>query len=208
MRRTVSTLLRQSICIPTAMSLLGCGDVAAPPPYIGATYSGPVRAEIDDSDFPITKWRSGDATAKFEEIAPGRARLILFGTIENEGDASFTVDGDYDDAGFRHIGSSINLSIDAEGTVSGGGVSGNHDYRLSGTLTERALNLAVQYRPTGSAAASTLREIMFRYNLSNEATAKDSKSDKPCRTIRYEMRPVANIGDGTMSMLSVPICLN
>jgi hypothetical protein len=198
----------QAVSLPVVLALAGCAEASAQPPYIGSVYAGRVKAEIDMSDLPITRLRYGDATAEFKRTTAGKALLTLTGSIRDKGDAGFAIEGSYGKSGFRGSGPSIELTIDPAGKISGGGVDNGAEYRFSGTVSGPEMALTVHYRPTAEAQPSTLRGIEFTYALENETEEKSSeKAGKRCREIRYEMRPVANMGEGTMSMMSVPVCL-
>lgn len=51
----------------------------------------------------------------------------------------------------------------------------------------------------------TMQMEAMPFSRFREATTEGA--DQKGSNSRYEMRPVANMGDGTMSMMGVPICL-
>jgi hypothetical protein len=171
----------------------------------GATeaYSGRLEAKIHTTTNMIPLRRYGEATARFEPLPEGGTRFVLTGTIERENDAGFSVVGRQGPEGFRSDGP-IALLIDRQGQITGGGTEGDQSYRFSGRITEEAFELRVENRPAPGAEASPVTGIDFTYSLTNDLAQPEGGT---CREIRYEMRPLANLGDGTMSMISVPVCI-
>jgi hypothetical protein len=180
---------------------------AAEPSYIGKTYTGRVLAEIERDDLAIKQRHYGSASAEFTRLSDDKARLVLFGTIEKPGDAAMTVEGRYDESGFRATNGDLSITVNAAGTISGGGTVNNEQFRFEGKASDTDLDLRVSNSPAAGAKPSVIRGIDFTYEMETEAGAERRTGGKKCREIRYEMRPVANIGDGTMSMLSVPVCI-
>jgi hypothetical protein len=198
-----------AVSLALAATLLGvCGSPAAAESYIGKTYTGRLSAEIDRSDWAIKQRRYGSASAEFTRLSDGKARLVLFGTIDKPGDAGFTIEGSYDDeTGFRASNGGLSITVNAAGRISGGGTVNNEQFRFEGSVSETDFDLRVSNKPAAGAKPSVIRGINFAYDMESEAGAERRRDGKKCREIRYEMRPVANIGDGTMSMLSVPVCI-
>lgn len=207
------------ICVALAIIVLApaaCGQddgfIAA---YGGDPYTGSVRVVVDSDAAPGGAMRRrGDGSAQFERTGPGEARLVVFGALD-DGDAGFSMVGAHDGSGWRANAGAIRLSIDEAGKLSGGGVSGAQRYTLSGTVTSGKFDLKVELEPMPQAGqpAPAARLFTFNYRLRREADdesaagGRDTAAGGRCRKIRYEMRPVASMGDGSMSMLNVPVCL-
>lgn len=190
----------------------------------GDPYTGFVKVVVrPPSGRTITRW--GEGSAHFVKEPGGRARLVVFGAIDDEqGDAGFTVDGSYDAGGWKATANDIRIEVAPGGAISGGGSQHPQAYRFSGKAAESDFELMVELEllegsPQGMPKGTT---FSFDYDLSrarpdadDDATAgrtasageKGKKGKKKCRKIRYEMRPVASIGDGSMSMMRVPVCL-
>lgn len=186
--------------------------------YAGEPYTGSVEVRVDLPDGE--SWRKyGEGSAHFVKQSDGQAQLVLFGAIDDEqGDAGFVVDGEYDENGWKSELGDIVLEIGPDGAISGGGTLHPQKFRLSGTASQSAIELVVaiellEANPNALPAGTTFD---FTYDLSRavasdedeDPTADKTGDEKECGKIRYEMRPVANIGDGTMSMIRVPICLD
>lgn len=182
---------------------LAQGDTP-PPAYTRDSFSGRLLAEIHSTTSTIPIRNYGSATARFDALPDGRTRLTLSGTIQQEGDAGVSVTGRYGPDGFRSDGKAITLSIDPEGRITGGGMEDGQSYTFSGRISADELEVQVQNRPVAQTGASSVTGIDFTYSLTNDLA---EPAGGTCKDIRYEMRPVANIGDGTMSMISVPVCL-
>lgn len=178
--------------------------------FAGDPYTGYVRVVAKGESLPGGARRDrGRGSAQFEKLDNGQARLTVFGIIKNDaGDAGFSMEGPYDRSSWRARAGDVSLSIDA-GQVTGGGVTGNQRFTFSGVLTATRFDLQVDLEPLPRAGQDppAVTIFTFDYRLRREgADAADDDGD--CREIRYEMRPVANIGDGSMSMLNVPVCLD
>ena len=143
----------------------------------------------------------------------------MVGAIDDEkGDAGFAVEGTNDDTGWSSRTETVALRMNPSGEIVGQGAIPPQNYRFSGAVTDGTFTLDIHLEITeattnGLPAGTTFR---FSYDLSrgkieeeNESagSGKQASKDRICRKIRYEMRPVANIGDGSMSMIRVPICL-
>ena len=196
-------LIASSLLLPSLASTAGTGGS---PAYIGKVFTGRVEAHIDDSTLSIKRRRYGTATAEFKRLPGNQAELVIFGTIDKDGDAGFTITGTYDRSGFQAAAQDLSIAIDPAGQISGGGTSGDQQFSFSGQMTGGRIALDVENWPVAGASPSNIRGIAFTYQLSAESASGEG-SDRKCRKIRYEMRPVANIGDGTMSMIRVPVCL-
>lgn len=199
--------------LPLALALAGCDAASAEPAYIGKTYTGRVTAEIATSDLPITQRRSGRATAEFERTAPGKARLIVTGDIRGQ-NASLTIDGSYDDSGFRGADDQMQLTIDNAETITGHGADKESLFRFSGTVAANDMTLILHWRPAAGAPPTPLESIEFAYTLEQDASEKGDasakrptgKDGKPCTRTRVEQRVSPSFDGGPMTMGMVVVC--
>jgi hypothetical protein len=213
MREPTRSLRLALSFVPVTLALAGCGAASAEPAYIGKTYSGRVMAEIYDSDLPITKRSWGSATAQFRRTTAGKARLTVTGDIRGES-AGFTIEGRYDDSGFRDSDPTTELTIDPTGRIVGRGVDQGSEYRFSGTVSAKDMALTVVWRPAAGAPDSTLQRIEFTYtvgveeavNGKRDGDAPLGKGGKPCRKTRVEQRAFPSFDGGPMTMGMVIVC--
>lgn len=177
--------------------------------YGNDPYAGPIHVVVKGAA-PLTPWKrdQGNGTARFEKTGAGTARLTVFGVIgESDGDAGFSMEGTYDGDSWQAASGDMRLAIDPAGEITGGGVVGAQRYTFSGSLTPGRFNLRVDLEPLPQAGRPPPAASLFTFNYRLRRDGKDGDGNGDCRAIRYEMRPVANIGDGSMSMLNVPVCL-
>lgn len=188
--------------------------------YAGEPYTGSLEVRIEPPG--RNGWtRYGRGSAHFTDIEDGRAKLVVFGAIDDEqGDAGFAVEGSYDETGWTSRTDNVVLQLSTTGEIIGEGAVPPQSYQFSGSVSDSTFNLDVrlelaQATANGLPPGTTFR---FAYDLSRGEPDKESAGDSrdrnerasrkgTCRKIRYEMRPVASIGDGTMSMIQVPICI-
>lgn len=183
--------------------------------YAGEAYLGSLRAVVYDGEGERIMSRRGEGSAQFEPSGDGTARLVVSGVIsDSPGDASFVIDGAYDGNAWTAHAGDIRMTVDSNGEIGGGGTSGNNRYDFSGRALPGRMRLTVELRPLDAKSAQVASRFKFDYSLNRTAPAgartrgdRAEASEGTCRSIRYEMRPVASIGDGTMSMLNVPVCL-
>ncbi|WP_143703917.1 MULTISPECIES: hypothetical protein [Luteimonas] len=177
-------------------------------------YTGPLHVVVKGAA-PLTPWKRdrGNGSASFEKTGAGTARLTVFGAIgddDGDGDAGFSMDGTYDGDSWQADSGDMRLAIDPAGEITGGGVAGAQRYTFSGTVTPGRFDLQVDLEPLPQAGQPPPAASLFTFNYRLRRESADDAGDGQggdCRKIRYEMRPVANIGDGSMSMLNVPVCL-
>lgn len=186
--------------------------------FAGDPYTGLVKVRINPPGGKA--WTQyGKGSARFVEKADGRAQLVVFGAIDNDkGDAGFAIDGTYDASGWKSDVKGVRLEVEPGGEITGGGTVPPQQFQFSGAATDAAFDLMVEIELLEANKNSLPKgtTFQFEYDLSrakaevradNAKAGTARKSGKKCRKIRYEMRPVANIGDGSMSMMQVPICL-
>ncbi len=190
--------------------------------YAGEPYTGFIDVRIDPPGGKA--WTQyGRGSAHLTDIGDGRARLVVFGAIDDDrGDAGFAVEGRYDDDGWVSRTDNVNLRIDTTGTIVGEGTVPPQHYAFSGAVTASTFDLVVDLELTEATENGLPAGTRFHFtydlyrgvpnadegeDLSRNADESAPRKDGKCRKIRYEMRPVASIGDGTMSMIQVPICI-
>jgi len=221
---------RWSICASSllaALSLAACDskgsgrEESAAGILPGDPYTGWLEVEVRPAAPAAKPWRRyGQGSAQLLETGDGKARLVVFGAIDDDdGDAGFALDGEFTAEGWRSDAGPVSLEIDREGRISGGGTLHPQAFSFSGSATPASFSLEVELEllESGSEQVPAGSVFHFSYGLTRatprageeSAQAPDGreKADRKCRRIRYEMRPVANIGDGSMSMLRVPVCL-
>lgn len=215
--------LRLTCLLSLVLATSGCEgrEASFVQPFAGDPYLGDVTVRILSPDGGSLE-QSGRASARIEDRGDS-ARLTVFGAIENEaGDAGFTLEGQQDARGWRSESGAVSLRIDPEGRITGGGTLAPQAFSFDGRVSPSALHLVTRIellaRSQGDLPAGTVFE--FVYDLSRAATAGPATADGEasreqagddngqCSEIRYEMRPVASLGEGTMSMMQVPVCVD
>ena len=210
-------------CLVVALAMVACGSKQQPEEAsgIGAgdPYTGFIEVQVQPAGGRGWK-RYGEGSAHFVDNDGGNARLVVFGaTDDGDGDAGFAVDGTFGEDGWRSESDGVVLEIARDGRISGGGTIHPQRFGFSGlaTPTTFSLDVDLELLEPGSPQLPAGSVFRFSYDLSRppprdddepaEAMADGRDADRKCRRIRYEMRPVANIGDGSMSMIQVPVCL-
>ncbi|CAM3854044.1 hypothetical protein [Ectopseudomonas alcaliphila] len=168
-------------------------------------YTGRVDFKVaPPSGKPVTHY--GRGSVLLERSAPGKAVLQLRGKVpDSTTQTELTIPGTYDDAGWRSEPDDVQMSIAADGRVSGGGVSDGRTFLFSGTFSPAEVRLEVRVtmaREEGGAPAGTT--LTFDYRVKRESLEAQAGQDVEdgCRLV---MRPIANFGGG-MTMAQVPEC--
>lgn len=192
-----------------------------------APYIGDVTASGDDGGRRRT--RHGDASAMFEDLGEGRARWILDGRLDDGGGTgSFQTDGVLRNGAWASDPATVALRIADDGVISGGGDAGAQHLAFSGRVTASRLELRVEATPRDDAAGDAVPAV-FDYRLTRRDPVREAArereraesrtrraadggdgnrgGDDRCASIRYEMRNIAHIGEGSMSMIQVPVCV-
>jgi hypothetical protein len=199
------------------------GVLAAVPWHGPATrpWSGILEATVTPPGREASSYL-GRATASFTPGTGDTVRMVLFGTLDGvAGEAGFTLDGRLHDGAWSAAAEGVELSVDANGRLAGGGRQATQALDMSGTLdpTDARIRVDLELLEPSEQGLPAGTRFRFDYRLAralpeapdttegDRADASRDEDEGTCREIRYEMRPVANIGDGTMSMLSVPVCI-
>lgn len=196
------------------------GDIFATEPYAGA-----VDAQIlVPEDTRAAEKESGTGVARFVPLGDGRSRLEVRANIRRENDSGFVIEGVGDATGWNGRSSTLGITIDPHGRISGGGIENQHRITFSGLATPAHMDLTVVTEKLAKAAGDALpagTRIVFDYHLERdphepagtaaarpaETASADENAEKTCRRRVWKMRNVATPGGG-MVMTQVPHCLD
>jgi len=166
-------------------------------------YTGRVDFKVaPPSGKPVTHY--GRGSVLLERSASGKAVLQLRGKVpDSTTQTELTIPGICDDAGWRSEPGDVQMSIAADGRVSGGGISDGRTFLFAGTFNPAEVRLEVRVTTAegGTPAGTTLT---FDYRVKRESLEAQAGQDveEGCRLV---MRPIANFGGG-MTMAQVPEC--
>ncbi|RIA32061.1 hypothetical protein DFO61_2791 [Ectopseudomonas oleovorans] len=166
-------------------------------------YTGRVDFHVaPPSGKPVTQYGTGSVL--LTRSSTGKASLQLQGKVpDSTTQTEITIPGLYDAAGWRSEPGNVQVSIAADGRVSGGGASEGRIFLFSGSFTPTDVRLEVRVTTTqaeGGAPAGTT--LSFDYRVKREPMEADQDGEGGCRLV---MRPIANFGGG-MTMAQVPEC--
>lgn len=197
----------------------GAAGIDAAEPYVGK-----VSAQVFTPEGPRAK-ESGTAGARFVPIANGRSRLEVQANIRRTNDSGFVIEGSRNGSGWRGRSGGLEIAIDRDGRISGGGIANQHRITFGGRATPERMDLTVETEKLAQAAAGDTMpagtRIVFDYDLGRDAQASintgaadtptalppGKKTQKTCKRRVWKMRNVATPGGG-MTMTQVPHCLD
>jgi len=178
--------------------------------FAGGAYFGVVKVRVvppDDSGVRATS-RNGRGSAELHESG----RLVVVGDIDAEADAGFAADGGFSRGGWRGGSGDVELRIAADGTITGGGVSGGNAMSIEGSIDRRRLDLFFEIEllsdSGGGFPAGT--RFQFRYDLWRPFERPPGQEGRTpaggCREVVYRNKLVPNLSGGAMGMVRVPEC--
>ena len=174
-------------------------------------YFGVLKARVlppEGSGLRATS-RNGTASGELQESG----RLVVSGDIERDGDAGVAADGDFASGGWSGESGGVELHIGSDGTIHGGGTSGDQRMSIEGTMTRRRLDLFFEVElmaATGGGFPAGTR-FQFRYELWRPFSRPEGqdRGETPaggCREVVYRNKLVPNLSGGAMGMVRVPEC--
>lgn len=147
--------------------------------FAGEPYMGTLEVRIEPPG--RNGWtRYGRGSAHFTDIEDGRAKLVVFGAIDDEqGDAGFAVEGTYGDTGWKSRTDNVVLQLSTTGEIIGEGAIPPQSYRFSGSVSESTFSLDVRIEldeatANGLPPGTTFR---FAYDLSRGEPVKEGAGD-------------------------------
>jgi hypothetical protein len=205
--------------------LAACGRGAADERHVSWPLEGDFlgKAEVTIRP-PEGSWQrdAGSASARIEKLEDGKVRLAVSGSIKQEGDAGFVLDGDLDAQGWWAGQDGIEVRISEDGALKGGGRLGTQQYRLQGKVDDRRIDLVTEIvlRQDSAGGFPTGTRFEFRYAMERVAppgeaagaedeqvVAARSQSAEGCRRVEWRLRNVPNFSGGAMSLVRVPVCV-
>ena len=207
-------------------TLCACGREAAggplDPALRDAAFEGPLRVSISSPDGERRE-DLGRAGARLEHVGDGRMRMVVSGSISQEGDAGFVMEGDFDPDGWSATHEGVQLRLDPDGRLRGGGRMGHQLLDIQGSVdAERfSLETTIELADTSGGGFPAGTRFSFRYALERVAapeagdpTGQDADVDRvavdgddDCERIVWRLRNVPNLSGGAMSLVRVPVCV-
>lgn len=228
---TIATSTRLSLMRPVwalliMATLCACGREAAggplDPEWRDAAFEGPLQVSIDSPDGESHQ-DAGRAGARLEQIGDGRMRMAVSGSIAQEGDAGFVMEGAVDEGGWSATHEGVQLTLSPDGHLQGGGSIGNQLLELDGAVDPERFTLETTIELTGASGGGFPpgTRFTFRYALERVAepapdettavaeTAEKESDDRrgDCRKVVWRLRNVPNLSGGAMSLVRVPVCV-
>ena len=221
-------LVLGAICL----GLAGCGragsgeaaidrdgtDAHAPVRFEGAPYLGSVEVVADVPGEGAGAIRdSGHGSVHFDR-SPGAAAtaLVLGGSIKEEGDAAFFLEGVRDGPRWRSNGPEVKVIIAGDGGISGGGEVGNQALDFAGRATDGTfdLDVGVTLKSASAKGLPAGTRFLFSYRLRRDAASPAAGADAgrdgqkgQCKRFVWRIRNIADFSGGPMRMIQVPECV-
>lgn len=218
----MALLQRLSGLALVVLSFPACGE--AEPAFLATDdpYVGTLDVRATPSNGRPAMRASGEGSIAFKRMGGDRVQLIVHGEVagvpgqaSGAGNAGFIAEGRAGLDGWRAQTGGIHIDIDAQGRITGGGTVQQDRYMLSGRLMGSQGTLVVAIEPGAAAAAGPSAEISsFRFTYALErrqmrgdrAPTAAGRGRGSCPHVVYQPRMIANIGDGAMSTVQVPVC--
>lgn len=222
------SFMRPAWVLVLLVTLCACGREAAggqfDPALRDAAFEGPLRVSILSPEGEISRRDSGRAGARLEHLADGRMRMVVSGSIAQEGDAGFVVEGAVDDDGWSATHEGVQLNLAPNGRLHGGGRIGHQLMDLQGSVDADRFSLETTIElaePSGGGFPAGTR-FSFEYALERVAAAPSAEDAErgpegagartspeldDCKRIDWRLRNVPNLSGGAMSLVRVPVCV-
>ncbi len=187
-------------------------------------YVGKVSAQVFAPEGSRNK-EFGTAGARFVPIGGGRSRLEIQANIRRTNDSGFVIEGSRNGSGWSGRSGGLEIAIDRDGRIRGGGIANQHRITFGGRATSERIGLTVETEKLAQAAAGDTMpagtRIVFDYDLGRDTQASintgaattptalppGKKTQKTCKRRVWKMRNVTTPGGG-MTMTQVPHCLD
>lgn len=216
MPRSIRTSAAPILAACIAAGALADNPVETFRAYAGEPFGGSVVVRVinpENPARPVLRER-GPATAQFVEENGETFRLILNGTIDQEGDAGFTVTGTLDETGWRSGTQDVSMSVGPDGKITGGGTQSNQKMTFSGEVTAIRFRIEVEAEMLEETAGGFPVGTTFHYNFNMRRVSTlqegpgERETDGECRRIVWQSRNLPNLGGGSMIFTQVPVCVN
>lgn len=219
-------LLRPGLALLLLVTLCACGREATggplDPGLRDAAFEGPLRVSINSPDGE-SRQDAGRAGARLEHVGDRRMRIVVSGSIAQEGDAGFVMEGAVDANGWSASHEGVQLHLAPDGQLRGGGRLGDQQLELEGTVDAERFDLetTIELAEASGGGFPAGTRFSFRYalervadpeaademvNPDGTATRRTAEMDD-CKEIVWRLRNVPNLSGGAMSLVRVPVCV-
>lgn len=208
------------------VTLAACGREAAggplDPALQDAAFEGPLRVSIRSPDGE-SRQDTGRAGARLEQLEDGRMRMVVSGSISQEGDAGFVMEGALDQGGWSATHDDVQLSLTPDGRLRGGGRIGDQLLDLQGSVDAGRFNLETTIELAEASGGGFPAGTRFSFQYALERVAAQEPDDAAgqedaaaretaapggdCKKIVWRLRNVPNLSGGPMSLVRVPVCV-
>lgn len=163
----------------------------------------------------------GTGGVRFVPESDGSLTLVIYGSVNEEGDVNMGIPGRHDAGGWSSQASeSVEVKIDANGNISGKGVlseglPSEYQLKFNGKVLPETLDLEIVMEPEGEGL-----DFVFTYELVRIASEAEegeevvieepsggSGGGLECTLTVWETRTIFTFSD-TMQMIMVPVCVN
>lgn len=220
------SVMRPAWLLLLLVTLCACGREATggplAPGLLDAAFEGPLQVSIRSPDGE-SRQDSGRAGARLEQAGDGRMRMVVSGSIAQEGDAGFVVEGAVDEDGWTASHEGVQLHLAPDGRLRGGGRLGHQLLDLQGSVdAERfSLETTIELAEASGGGFPAGTRFTFQYTLErvaeppivDEAAGQETRASPnnaemgDCKRIDWRLRNVPNLSGGAMSLVRVPVCV-